>query len=143
MNDSSESLGPSTERAMLEAILDGNGELWDRLASELSAERALRIMAIATSAVIFRKWPDDPSLQEVAAYVVEIKTRFPADLPVAAAIIEAVIRAVFGESELLDGIAGEEVFIAESLIIKSMQYDVLISSEDRQSYLSEVLTAAK
>jgi hypothetical protein len=130
------------ERKMLEAILDSDGKSWASLSSELPAERALRIMAIATSAVVFRKWPNDPSLQEIASYVAEIAGRFPVGLPVAPVIIESVIRGVLGEPELLQGTPGREIVLAELLIVKSMQDEVLLSSADRDAYITEVLEAA-
>jgi hypothetical protein len=131
------------ERAMLEAILAGNADAWQSASSSLEGERAFRVLGIATSAAIFRRWPDDPPLQEVSDYVSNMVARIPGELlPVAPAVIEAVIRGSLGEKELLIGLPPKEIVYAELLIIQSIQKEVLTGSSDRESYLAEVLAAA-
>ena len=136
-----ESSKPSTERLMLEAVLDGEGSSWQRYSTILPAERALRVMAIATSAAVFRKWPEDPAWQTVVQYVEEIDKRYPEELPITRAVIESVIRGAFGESDLLSGTPGEQIVVAEALLIRSIGFDVLASSNQRTAYLAEVLAA--
>jgi hypothetical protein len=131
----------NTEKMMLEAILDGEGSSWQHYSTSLPAERALRVMAIATSAAIFRKWPDDPSLEAVVAYVEEVDKRYPEELPIGRSVIESVIRGAFGESDLLTGTPGEQIVVAEALLIRSIGFDVLSSPVQRTAYLDEVLTA--
>jgi hypothetical protein len=101
----------------------------------------LRTLAIATSAAVFRKWPEDPSLQAVVDYVAEIDRRFEGELPVARLDLESVIRGIFGEPNLIDGTASKVVVGAELLIIRSIGFDVLASAKERQAYLAEVLEA--
>lgn len=142
MNSGPDSSSPSgVERRMLEAVLDGDAQSWRTLSQSLTGERAFDVMGVATEAAVFRKWPKDPSVQEIANYVGIIQSRFPADLPVGRAVIESVIRGALGEPELVRGIPGNEIIVAELLIVKSIQYDVLVNSEDRQAYLNEILTA--
>jgi hypothetical protein len=139
--EQNESPEARTEKLMLEAILDGEGSSWQRYSTALPAERALRVMAIATSAAVFRKWPDDPSLQAVVDYVEEIDKRYPEELPIARTVVESVVRGAFGESDLLSGIPGEQIVVAEALLIRSIGFDVLTSPTQRTAYLAEVLTA--
>jgi hypothetical protein len=135
------SSGSEVERMMLEAILEGDGKSWRSLASTLSGERAFEVMGVATSAAVFRKWPQDPSLSEIAEYSSEISRRFPADLPVGVSVIESIIRGVLGEPELVKGTPGKDIIVAELLIVKSIQFDVLTEPAERQAYIAEILTA--
>lgn len=131
----------SPERSMLESILDGDGKAWREHISTLPGDHAYRLMTIATSAAVFRKWPDDPALTNIVEYVTEIGRRFPSDSPVPPSVIESVIRGVFGETELLQGTASDQIILAEVMIVKSIGYDVLSSDAERKEYLSEVLSA--
>jgi hypothetical protein len=130
-----------TEQLMLEAILDGDGESWRNYITALPGDEAYGALTVATSAAVFRKWPDDPSLQAIADYVSEIIGRYPAEMPLARATIESVIRGAFGETELLDGTRSEEIILAEILLIRSIGLDVLTSKAQRESFLAEVLAA--
>jgi hypothetical protein len=141
MNSELNEPGPSVEKSMLEAILDGDGKSYRNYLSAIPGDRAFQILGVATSAAVFRKWPDDPSLQAVVAYVDEVEKRYPEELPVARSVIESVVRGIFGETDLLDGTPGEEILVAEVLLIKSIGFDVLVSTEHRNAYFNEVLAA--
>ena len=67
--------GSSLERSMLQAILDGDGKSYSDYLSALPSDRAFQTLGVATSAAVFRKWPDDPSLQAVVDYVEEVRKR--------------------------------------------------------------------
>jgi hypothetical protein len=126
---------------MLEAILDGEGQSWEALAASLSDERAFRVLTGGATVAVYRRWPDDPSLRNISDYVAEIGVRYPAELPVAPSVIESVIRGALGEPELLRGTPAKEIALAQLLIIKSIQYDVLTTPADREAWLSDVLDA--
>ena len=137
--ESSETSKVATEQLMLEAILDGGS--WGEYLSALPPERGLRTLAIATSAAVFRKWPEDPSLETIVDYVSEIDRRYTGELPVARVEIESVIRGIFGEPGLIDGTSSKVVVGAQLLIIRSIGFDVLSSATERNAYLAEVLEA--
>ena len=131
----------SADRSMLEAILGGDGRMWKQYSSAIPGERVFQIIGIATSAAVFRKWSEDPSLQTVVDYVAEIDRRFPSELPVARATLESVIRGIFGETDLIDGMSSQDIVVAEILITRSIGFDILTSDAQRNSYFDEVLAA--
>jgi hypothetical protein len=141
-SNSQQSVGKSTERAMLEAVLNGDVADWDRASGVLGGARAYELMTTATSAAVFRRFPNDPSRDAIAEYVSGIYAKARTPLSIAAALVEAVIRAAFGEVELLDEISAKDILPVEIFIVQTISQEVINTSESRLHYLDEVLEAA-
>ena len=133
--------GPSAEQLLIEAVLDGDSRSWQSRVAAVPGDRFVETLSVAASAAVFRKWPDDPSLPEMVDYATEIERRYPTQLPVARAVIESVIRAAFGETDLLHGTDAKSIVVAQGMVIRSIGFDVLVTPAQRNSYFSEVIDA--
>jgi hypothetical protein len=133
--------GPSMDRRMLGAVLDGDQEEWKATSSSIEAVHFFQVLTVAATAAIFRKWPQDPSVQEIADYVAGMLAKIPGDAHVSPTVIEALIRGLLGEEEFLEGLPSQEVVSAALLLVQSIQREVLLTPLDRETYLAEILNA--
>lgn len=91
----------TNERALLEALLDGDREGWKAPIPALGKDRVSIVAIMTLTNACLKQFPDDPSVDDIAAYVRQLQDRQPPDAGIKTMPTELVIRGVLRESDLL------------------------------------------
>ncbi|MFI7588326.1 hypothetical protein ACIB24_14750 [Spongisporangium articulatum] len=137
-------LGAKAEQVvptMVDAMLARDGQAWADSLGGLSSQEISAVMSAAFAAAVYRRWPEDPSLEEIAGYATSLSSAPGEKVVVAASTIEAGIRAALGEMEMLNGISAEDRVPAYLLVIHAIQDDGVLGSHNRDEYVAEIIDA--
>lgn len=130
-------------RELLKAQAMGDVVAANRLNSGLSEDEREHyyLLALALFAgLIGHHFGDEPTHDEIRGFVNETRHDYrDADPAVDGLVMEALIRAVFGEDHLLDNIAAEEQYLAQLPVIRK----IAAQSEVVQQRLDDFLTDAQ
>jgi hypothetical protein len=90
-----------------------------------------------------RRFPEDPSRADVAALVSRVRERYvdPERLP--PMLGEALVRAAFGEEDLVSGMSDEELTRGQLLLTYGIVHDLGLKSERYEEFLTEAESAAQ
>jgi hypothetical protein len=130
-------------KALLSAQVLGLDDTADALGEELAADQHeeyfLLTMALFAGSVLHRLG-ESARHDEIASFVAELtKDHSTTDSPVNTAHVEAMIRAVYGEEELLDGMSAADQYLTQLPTIRK----VVTESLDMQKRLGDYLDAAE
>ncbi len=131
------------ERAMIEAVLDEDQAAWQAASSQIEAARLYEVITVATTAAVFRRWPTDPSMAQIADYVEGLFKRLPADAHVAPAVVEAVVRGSLGDSAAVRGTSVKDIIPAQLLLLQAICRELIHTAEERENFLAEVIAATR
>lgn len=129
------------ERALIEALLDGDAEGWRTAVSSLGDTRASQVMLVSLTNACFKQFPEDPSVDEIATYVKQVRDSQLPDADLKAVPTELIVRAVLGDPEAMRGVAAEDLVAAEIVIVNTVARDHHLVGADRELFVTEVLNA--
>ncbi|HIV58957.1 MAG TPA: hypothetical protein H9902_13475 [Candidatus Stackebrandtia faecavium] len=124
------------------AVLPGT-DIRQDIAAELGDQRVYTLMGAALALAVAVKFPDSATSSEVAAFVNDMKERYPEGAEeFDGEQIEKIIRGIRGETELLDNI--DPNFMADMSFM--LTYAIIsgegLSDADMEEYVSQVIEVA-
>jgi len=131
----------SNERALIEALLDGDREGWKSPIAALGNDRVSIVAMMALTNACLKQFTEDPSVDSIAAYVKQLQDRQPPDAGIKTVPTELVIRAVLGQPDVLRGISAEDLVRTQIVIVNTVAQDHHLVGEPRELFITEVLDA--
>ncbi|GAA4919047.1 hypothetical protein LX16_4415 [Stackebrandtia albiflava] len=134
----SKQLFKDTVKALALGDADRAMELDERISSEDRGDYFIYLSAVMAGA-IEHHFANDHSREAIARFAEELRYEFRnATPPVKPLVIEAVVRAFYGEDHLLDDVSNDDQILAAYPIIRSITY----RSEHMRSNLDKYLADA-
>jgi hypothetical protein len=131
----------SGDRELIEALLDGDEARWKSAAAALGNERTKHVQIMTFTNACFMQFPEDPSVDDVAAYVRRLREHHLPGADLKLVPTEFLIRGALGEPEIIRGISGEDMAAAHLVVINAVANEHHLVGAPREKFIVEVLDA--
>jgi hypothetical protein len=129
----------ASERRVVESLLDGDGEKWRTALAELPRDQALRIIMATFANALYKQFPEDFTIDQIADYVAELRQKNLPDADLAVMPTELAIRGVLLDPELFTEISGEELLTAQMVVTNDIAHRRRIIGQARDEFVKEIL----
>jgi hypothetical protein len=132
----------SDEERIVRAAVAAAAQLPKDAVASVGDGRTLELLGATTTLAILRKYRTKPELRQVAEFIEILQSRFPdAAAYIKPIVIEALIRFAFGEENILDGIAADDLRIVLFMLPYAIISEENIHGEPLNEFVAEVLKA--
>jgi hypothetical protein len=113
----------------------------DRLLAELDRTGwagGSQMMSAAFAVAVTRRFKPDTEVRAITAYVSDVRGRYRDGKSLPAMDLEAMIRAVLGEADLIDNLAPEAAFAAQLALLSALLDDADYDETQLEAFIKEV-----
>jgi hypothetical protein len=101
------------------------------------------VLVSALSIAVHNRFPKGTPREDISAYAASLKSRYPdAEQDVKPIVVEALIRTMLGEPNLLEGISNNDLVPLEFVVVHDIMSQQDLSGARMDEYVDQVIATA-